>query len=416
MKAIQEVTIPLEKFNHLINGCALDERQRRWFYGFLASEIGYGGAAAVARSLGVSPITVKAGLQEVVAGAEAPKDSEKLPKGRIRRAGGGRKRADQIQPGLRECLNELLESSTVGDPMRVILWTTLSLRKIAENLEQKGFKASHTLVASLLMEMGYSKQVNQKMIQLGKPHPDRDAQFQFINRKSEEFLSLGLPVISVDCKKKENLGNFKNNGQEYRPKGEPRHTYDHDWLIKELGKVAPYGVYVLNDNTGFVNLGQSADTAEFAGESIGRWWHYIGEGNFPGAKKLYVVCDGGGSNGCRVRLWKYVLAVFAEFYGLEVHVSHLPPGTSKWNKVEHRLFSYISKNWAGKPLIDIQTVVSLIANTTTKAGLKVVCHPDNNVYFRGAVITDEEYDKILLEPVGEFGNWNYIIRGFRGRS
>ena len=280
-------------------------------------------------------------------------------------------------------------------------------------LKNKVFKASHTLVASLLSEMGYSRQVNQKMIQLGKPHPDRDAQFQFINRKSEEFLSLGLPVISVDCKKKENLGNFKNNGQEYRPKGEPRHTYDHDWLIKELGKVAPYGVYVLNDNTGFVNVGQSADTAEFAGESISRWWHYIGEENFPGAKKLYVVCDGGGSNGCRVRLWKYVLAVFAEFYGLEVHVSHLPPGTSKWNKVEHRLFSYISKNWAGKPLIDIQTVVSLIASTSTKTGLKVVCQPDNNVYLRGVAITDEEFARILLEPVGDFGNWNYIIRGFK---
>lgn len=412
MKAVQEVTIPLKNFAQLIAGCALDERQRRWFYGSLASEIGYGGAAAVARSLGVSPITVKAGLQEVAGSGERP-DIKKLPKGRIRRAGGGRKRADQSQPGMRESLNTLLESSAVGDPVRVILWTTLSLRKIAEHLEKQGFKASHTLVASLLSEMGYSKQVNQKMIQLGKPHPDRDAQFQFINRKSEEFLSLGLPVISVDCKKKENLGNFKNNGQEYRPKGEPRHTYDHDWLIKELGKVAPYGVYVLNDYTGFVNVGQSADTAEFAGESISRWWHYIGEENFPGAKKLYVVCDGGGSNGCRVRLWKYVLAVFAEFYGLEVHVSHLPPGTSKWNKVEHRLFSYISKNWAGKPLIDIQTVVSLIASTSTKTGLKVVCQPDNNVYLRGVAITDEEFDRILLEPVGDFGNWNYIIRGFK---
>ena len=418
MKAVQEVTIPLSRFNDLIAGCDLNERQRRWCYGFIAHEIGYGGITAVARALGVSPLTVKAGLKEVSNSSESSNDAEsdaptQLPDGRIRRPGGGRKRAENSQPGLTAALKELLESSTVGDPMRVIFWTTLSLRKIENNLEERGFHASHTLVGRLLEELGYSKQVNQKMVQIGLPHPDRDAQFSFINQKSKEFLSEGLPVISVDCKKKENLGNFKNNGSKYRPVGNPRKTFEHDWLIKRLGKVAPYGIYVLNDNTGFVNLGQTSDTAEFAGESIARWWHYFGEANFKGLKKLYIICDGGGSNGCRVRLWRYVLATIAESYGIEIHVSHLPPGTSKWNKVEHRLFCYITKNWAGRPLVDVETVINLIRNTTTKTGLKVACQRDDNVYFRGTTISDEEFEKILWEPVGEFPQWNYVILGFR---
>lgn len=417
MKAVQEVTIPLRRFTDLIDGCDLNERQRRWCYGFIAHEIGYGGTTAVARALSVSPLTVKVGLKEVAKSIESDGDSNnsptEIPTGRIRRPGGGRKRATDTQPGLTVALKELLESSTVGDPMRVILWTTLSLRKIEDYLEEKGFKASHSLIGRLLEELGYSKQVNQKMVQIGSPHPDREAQFRFINQKSKEFLSEGVPVISVDCKKKENLGNFKNNGAEYRPTGDPRKTFDHDWLIKRLGKVAPYGIYVLNSNTGFVNLGQSCDTAEFAGESVARWWHYFGEPNFKGTKKLYITCDGGGSNGCRVRLWKYVLATIAESYGIEIHVSHLPPGTSKWNKVEHRLFCYITKNWAGQPLVDVETVINLIRNTTTKNGLKVECQKDNNVYFRGASISDEEFDSIQLEPEGEFPLWNYVIRGFR---
>lgn len=420
MRAVQEVTVPLSRLNALVEGCQLDERQRRWLYGFIADEIGYGGATAVARALSVSPITVNAGLKEVKAaerartGQSSDADNEVLtaPKGRVRRPGGGRKQAADTQPGLIEELKKLLESSTAGDPMRVILWTTLSLRKITDYLVDKNFKVSHVLVGRLIEKLGYSKQVNQKMIQLGDAHPDRDEQFKFINEKSEQFIAQGLPVISVDCKKKENLGNFKNNGATYRPKNDPEKVLDHDFMLKEMGKVAPYGVYVLNDNTAFVNLGQTADTAEFASESVARWWHFFGEKNFKG-KKLYVICDGGGSNGSRVRLWKYVLACMAESYGLEIHVSHLPPGTSKWNKVEHRLFCFITKNWQGQPLVDIETVVSLIENTTTKRGLKVNCMVDENVYFRGSTITDEEYESIDLERLGTCGQWNYIIRGFK---
>lgn len=409
MKAISEVTVPLSKLNALIVGCDLNERQRRWFYGFIANEIGYGGTSAVARALDVSPITVKAGQNEVSGNEEAASEADAE---RIRRPGGGRKQAVKKQPELMQALKELLESSTAGDPMRVIFWTTLSLRKIEAYLQGKGFNASHVLVSRLLSDMGYSKQVNQKMLQLGAPHPDRDKQFEFINTKSKEFLKQGNPVISVDCKKKENIGNFKNNGASYRKKADPVQVLDHDFQIQKLGKVAPYGIYVLNDNTGFVNLGQSSDTAEFAAESVARWWHYIGETNFK-SKKLYIICDGGGSNGCRVRLWKYVLATIAASYGLEIHVSHLPPGTSKWNKVEHRLFCYITKNWQGQPLVDIETVINLISNTSTTKGLKVKCMVDDNVYFRGSVISDEEFETIDIERIGELGQWNYIIRGFR---
>ena len=432
MQAVRTLNVPLARFKQFVEFGELNERQRRGLYGFIAKEIGYGGATAVARELEVSAITVKMGLVEFSDfesksenltndQTSEPREENKKPEensqplapGRIRRPGGGRKPAVVLQPGLVDAVREILESSTIGDPMRVIYWTTLSLRKIQDILATKGYVVSHTLVARIVEDLGYSKQVNQKMIQLGTPQPDRDEQFKFINEKSNDFLAKGVPVISIDCKKKENIGNFKNNGAEYRPKKDPRKTYDHDWYLKHLGKVAPYGIYVLNDNTGFVNLGQTSDTAEFAGESVARWWHYLGEPNFKDCKKLYIVSDGGGSNGSRVRLWKWVLATIAESYGLEIHVSHLPPGTSKWNKVEHRLFCYISKNWAGKPLTDIETVVNLIGNTTTKSRLKVTCQVDNNVYLRGASISDEEFAQIDMEPDEKFGNWNYVIRGFK---
>ena len=417
MKALHVIPVRITDVKQFIKHYNLDERQRRGLYGFLASQAGYGGATAVARDLEVSPITVKAGADELKALCESDQTTgEQNPssaKKRVRRSGGGRKKLTSKYPGLMQALAEVLERSTYGDPQRVICWTTLSLRKIQDELNSQGFPVSYVVISELLEEMGYSKQVNQKMLQVSKPHPDRDAQFQFINEKCKAWLNKGLPVISIDCKKKENLGNFKNGGAEYRPKGKPRHVYDHDWLIKELGKVAPFGIYNLNNNVGYVNLGQSRDTAEFASESVARWWHFIGEESFPGCKKLFIVCDGGGSNGSRVRLWKWALACFAEFYGLEIHVSHLPPGTSKWNKVEHRLFSYISKNWAGQPLVDIETVVNLISNTTTRTGLKVRCDIDNNVYLKGTKITDEEFDQIALDPIPEFGTWNYIIRGFK---
>ena len=393
MKALHVIPVRISDVKQFIKHYNLDERQRRGLYGFLASQAGYGGATAVARDLEVSPITVKAGADELKALCESDQTSGEpsasAAEKQVRRPGGGRKKLTFKYPGLMQVLAEVLERSTYGDPQRVICWTTFSLRKIQDELNSLGFPVSHVVISELLEEMGYSKQVNQKMLQVSKP------------------------VISIDCKKKENLGNFKNGGAEYRLKGKPRHVYDHDWLIKELGKVAPFGIYNLNNNVGYVNLGQSRDTAEFASESVAKWWHFIGEESFPGCKKLFIVCDGGGSNGSRVRLWKWALACFAEFYGLEIHVSHLPPGTSKWNKVEHRLFSYISKSWTGQPLVDIETVVNLISNTTTRTGLKVRCDIDNNVYLKGTKITDEELDQIALDPIPEFGTWNYIIRGFK---
>ena len=251
------------------------------------------------------------------------------------------------------------------------------------------------------------------MLQVGEPHPDRDAQFRFIEKTTNLFLSAGDPVISVDCKKKELLGNFKNNGSEYRKKGDPRKVLDHDFEIKELGKVAPYGVYVLNNNTGFINLTKCSDTSEFAVESIRAWWKYYGISNFPNSKKILINCDCGGSNGYRVRLWKEQLALLSEETGLEITVCHFPPGTSKWNKIEHRMFGYISNNWAGKPLISIETVVNYISNTKTTTGLKINCRVDERQYQKGLKVSDECMKSIDLIPLGEFEKWNYTVRGFK---
>ena len=247
------------------------------------------------------------------------------------------------------------------------------------------------------------------MKQLGSQHPDRDAQFCFINDTAEEFLNNEEPVISVDTKKKENIGNFKNNGSEYRPQKDPRQVLDHDFPLPELGKVAPYGIYVVNNNTGFINLGISHDTPEFAGESVYQWWQCVGKNTFPNAKRLYITCDGGGSNGSRVWLWKYYLQELSNLTGLEIHVSHFPPGTSKWNKVEHRLFCYISKNWQGQPLIDIETTISLIGSTTTEKGLTVKCRLDENHYETGKKITEEQKDQLNIIFNGPNEKWNYII-------
>lgn len=285
------------------------------------------------------------------------------------------------------------------------------MRKIEERLlNDYGIECCYVVVSKLLVEMGYSKQVNQKMLQVGKPSPNRDEQFQYINDTAHEYLEVGDPVISVDTKKKENIGNFKNDGAEYRKNKDPRKVLDHDFPIPELGKVSPYGVYVLNNNTGFINLGTDHDTSEFAVESIYRWWTVLGQTAFPDAKRIYITCDGGGSNGSRNRLWKSELQDFSNRTGLEVQVSHYPPGTSKWNKVEHRMFCYISKNWQGQPLIDIETVVSLIASTTTKNGLEIECVVDENKYETGRKISDEELAEIALFPCEPFGNWNYIIK------
>ena len=320
----------------------------------------------------------------------------------------------KLEPSLLSYIEAIIENNTYGDPEKVISWTNLSLRDISALLSEKyNVNAGKDIVSRALEELGYSKQVNQKMMQVGNQHVDRNAQFEFINSTAQEFISAGLPVISTDTKKKELVGNFKNPGAEYREAKSPRKVLDHDFPLPDLGKVAPYGVYLINDNMGFVNLGTDHDTSAFAVESIRRWWNIVGKHTYPDAKKLYINCDGGGSNGWRVRLWKYELALFAEETGLELHVSHFPPGTSKWNKIEHRLFCYITKNWSGKPLVDINTIVNLISSTKTNKGLVVKCVVDTNIYPTGLKADDETMAKIDIEKVGPNESWNYIIRGLK---
>lgn len=398
-----QVTLSKESIEKLMEVSNFDEKQRRIFYGFLCESYGHGGRKIVSDMLNVSVNTVAAGRD----------DFKGTKTDRVRRKGGGRKLAIDVDLTLLEDLKAIVEESAYGSPCKPLSWVNLSCRKIAEMLSEKGHDVSHTLVLRLLELLGFSRQKNQKMIQVGKKHPDRNAQFEFINNAIEESLKAGNPVISIDAKKKEKLGNMSNAGSEYRYAKDPRLTNDHDFLDRDLGMVTPYGIYVLNDNTAFVNLGTSKDTSEFAVESIFRWYNSIGKPNFPNSNELLVIGDGGGSNGSRVRLWKYMLAELCEKTGITIRVCHLPPGTSKWNKIEHRLFCYISKNWAGKPLVDVQTVVNLIGSTTTTTGLKVECVPDYNIYNTGIKITDEQMSNIDIEPIGEFPQWNYRIRGFK---
>lgn len=381
----------------------LDERQRRIFLASEALSYGYGGISRVSEISGVSIPTIRQGIAEIQAG-------EITENGRIRKVGAGRKRTEDIYPNILESIQKIVDGNTYGDPERVLSWTTLSLHDIQDLLHTKyKIKVSYRTVSTLLEKLGYSKQSNQKMMQIGEPSPNRNEQFEYINNKVKEFIDAGDPVLSVDTKKKENVGNFKNNGQEYRKKKDPRKVLDHDFPIPEWGKISPYGIYVINSNTGFVNLGTSHDTAEFAVESISRWWETIGKNTFPNQKRLMITCDCGGSNGYRLHLWKYQLSQLAERTGLSIHVSHFPPGTSKWNKVEHRLFCYITKNWQGQPLVDIQTAVNLIGTTTTAKGLKVICKADYNEYPLSKKVSDEDYNSISISRIDPFGEWNYII-------
>jgi len=331
----------------------LDEKQWRLYLANEAISVGYGGVSRVSRISGVSRTTITKGVEELKSGT--------MIYGRVRKVGGGPKPTEEKHPGIEDKIRKLIDGSTYGDPERVLSYTTESLRKIKCELESQDIGISHETVEKILELMGYSKQANQKMQQIGEPHPDRNAQFEHINKTAAAYIEAGDPVISVDTKKKENIGNFKQNGQEYRPAKNPRYVLDHDFPIKELGKISPYGVYTVNNNLGFVNVGTSHDTSEFAVESISRWWETVGKHTFPDSRRIYINCDSGGSNSCRARMWKYQLQQFADRTGLEIEVSHFPRGTSKWNKVEHRLFCYISKNWQGKPLVDVQTAVDLRA-------------------------------------------------------
>lgn len=396
---------PFDELVSLINSLS-DEKSKRILLSKAADVYGSGGKAHIVGLTGITYPTL-------IAGKADSEDEAVIFSGRIRREGGGRRLTTETHPHVTEAIEKIIDGNTYGDPSKELHWVapTLSLRRIGDILEEEySITISHTKISQLLTEMGYSKQVNQKMEQVGVPSPDRNEQFEMIDRTAHEYLESGCPVISVDTKKKENIGNFKNAGAEYREMGDPRRVLDHGFPIPELGKVAPYGVYVLNNNIGFVNLGTSHDTSEFAVTSISCWWDAIGKNTFPAAGRIYITCDGGGSNGARSRNWKYELQQFANDTGLEVMVSHYPPGTSKWNKVEHRMFCYISKNWQGQPLIDIETVISLISSTTTEKGLTITCQLDEKVYETGRKISDDELAKINIFPCQTLGKWNYVIK------
>jgi transposase len=382
----------------------LNEKQLRRFLAIEAKEYGWGGISEVSKISGVSRTTIHRGLNEL-------ENETDIDISRIRKTGGGRKSILDIIPGIKDKIQKIVDGATYGSPEKVLSWTTESLRKIqCTLLEKYQIQVSYKTVGTLLDDMGYSKQANQKMLQVGEAHPDRNAQFEFINRKAKRFINAGEPVISVDTKKKENIGNFKNTGTEYRKSKDPREVLDHDFPMAELGKIAPYGIYNLNNNTGFVNVGTSHDTAEFAVKSIERWWKIIGKHTFPNATKLLITCDCGGSNGNKVKLWKYQLSQLSKRIGIDIHVSHFPPGTSKWNKIEHKLFCFISKNWQGQPLIDVETAVKLIGSTTTTTGLKVICKSDKTEYELSKKVTDEQFDAIPIKKIGPFESWNYILK------
>jgi transposase len=380
----------------------VDERVRRLMVAAEAMAIGRGGQVAVARATGVARTTIQQGIREI------QRTELRASKGRIRRPGGGRHRTVVTDPTLREDLERLVEPTSRGDPESPLRWTCKSVRKLAEELKAQGHKTSHRMVAELLHEMGYSLQANQKTLE-GSEHPDRNAQFEHLNGAVQQQLWAGEPVISVDTKKKELVGPFKNGGRELRPTGAPEQVRVHDFLIPELGRVSPYGVYDMAQNEAWVSIGVDHDTAAFAVESIRRWWRNMGQPLYPRATRLLITADAGGSNGYRLRLWKLELQKLADETGLEVAVCHLPPGTSKWNKIEHRLFSAITQNWRGKPLVSHEVVVNLIGATTTKTGLRVRSELDTNRYPAGRAVSDDELAVIHLRRDLFHGDWNYSL-------
>jgi hypothetical protein len=386
----------------------LNERGRRLVAAAEAVAVGYGGIAAVATATGVAPSTIGRGLAELSGG-------EDLLAGRVRRLGGGRKPIMVSDATLLSDLEALVEPTTRGDPESPLRWTCKSLRRLAAALQGQGHRVSHTLVGEILKARGFSLQGNCKTTE-GASHPDRDAQFGYINTEVKQALAENQPAISVDTKKKELVGDFKNHGREYRPKGDPEAVRVHDFLIKELGRAVPYGVYDLAANAGWVSVGIDHDTAAFAVNTIRRWWQELGRARYPGATRLLVTADGGGSNGSRVRLWKRELQKLADEIGLRIEVHHLPPGTSKWNKIEHRLFSFISQNWRAKPLVSYQTIVQLIAATTTQTGLTVRCELDTASYPGGISVSDAEMAAINLSRADFHGEWNYTIAPTRQRD
>jgi transposase len=380
----------------------LNERTRRLVAASEAMALGWGGISAVSRATGLSRKAISHGIKEL-------QEEEGIGEGRIRSPGGGRKTTVSKDASLGEDLEQLVEPVTRGDPESPLRWTCKSVRKLAEELRKRGHQVSHELVSQLLHELGYSLQANRKTRE-GGDHPDRNAQFEHVNAQAEVFLAAGEPVVSVDAKKKELVGDFKNPGREWGPQGQPEEVRVYDFPISGLGRATPYGVYDLGQNAGWVNVGMDHDTAAFAVESIRRWWERVGQHQYSEAKRLLISADGGGSNGSRVRLWKWELQQLADETGLAITVCHLPPGTSKWNKIEHRLFAWISQNWRGKPLTSYAMILQLIAATTTEAGLTVQCQLDTQTYPTGRKVSDEEMATLSIWPDTFHGEWNYTIR------
>jgi len=384
---------------------ALNEKLRRLFAANEAKVFGHGGITLAQKATGVARNSIKQGIKELSNKEEGLLSSSPS---RVRKVGGGRKASVKNDKKLRVALESLVEPTTLGDPESPLRWTCKSLRQLESELRSQGFTASHTSIGNLLKELGYSLQGNQKTLE-GSRHPDRNAQFEFINSLTEGAINEGQPVISVDTKKKELVGHYKNGGKELCPKGKPEQVKVYDFVDKKLGRANPYGVYDIADNSAWVSVGTDHDTAAFAVSTIRRWWFSMGQDLYPEAKKLVITADGGGSNGSRVRLWKVELQKLADELNIPIHVSHFPPGTSKWNKIEHRLFSFISMNWRGKPLVSHETIVNLIAATTTKKGLKVRADLDSSLYPKGIKITDNELKTIHIKRDEFHGEWNYSI-------
>lgn len=396
MVDIEEIRCRFESLAPVMN-----ERTRRCLAAAEAKAIGYGGVSLVSLATGVSRRAIAAGIAEL----EAP---DPLPAECIRHPGGGRQPLILKDKTLLEDLDRLVEPTARGDPMSPLRWTCKSMRNVAKELQKLGHAISHQKAGELLHALHYSLQGNRKTLEGGK-HPDRNAQFEYINREVEAFLQGRLPVISVDAKKRELVGNFKNGGREWRPKGDPEPVSSHDFPDPKLGRATPYGIYDMARNTGWVSVGIDHNTAAFAVESVRRWWQSEGSTLYEGCKALLITADGGSSNGSKVRLWKTELQRLADETGVEITVSHLPPGTSKWNKIEHRLFSYISQNWRGRPLITYEVIVSLIGATTTDTGLAVHCELDESEYPVGVKVSDEEMDALNIHRHAFHGEWNYTI-------
>ena len=385
---------------HALLSRYLNERQRRLVAAADAQLLGHGGIATLSRITGLSRTTLHKGLQEL--------EGSEVPAERVRREGGGRKRKSEQDPAVVKELERLVDPATRGDPMSPLRWTSKSTAKLAEELCQRGFAISSRTVGRLLHEQDYSLQSNRKT-QEGTSHPDRDAQFQHISQQTQAFQQRGAPVVSVDTKKKELVGDFKNGGREWQPKGTPEQVRVHDFPDKELGKAIPYGVYDVTSNQGWVSVGTDHDTAEFAMETIRRWWLQMGSKSYPGAREVLILADGGGSNGSRTKLWKMALQKLADETGMAISVCHFPPGTSKWNKIEHRMFCHITENWRGKPLVSHEVIVNLIGNTTTPKGLRIRAELDRQTYPTGIKIADADLAELMIEKSEFHGEWNYRI-------